>query len=212
MSNKLFLVFFIASLFGCSSSKLVDQWKSPDTNVFETNKVLVIGISPNIIARRAFEQKLTSALEKKGVNAVKSIDFFEQSFSDVEKSEKQLGAIEKQLFDAGFDAVLFSTVTSSENKVSAVQSFKDISQTLVSFRDYYYSNQHIYYEDYNRETYKIFHTETALYCVCPGKERELLWKGYIDIVDPQKMERSVSEYVKVLIRGLEEQQLLVVDK
>ena len=211
MTNKLILLFFIMSLIGCSSTKLVDEWKNPDTNVFEARKVLVIGISPNIVTRRTFEQKLTNALEKKGVIAVKSIDFFEQSFSDVEKSEKELGKIEEQLFDAGFDAVLFSTITSSENKVTAVQSYKDLNRTFSSFRDYYYSNQHIYYEKDNRETYKIFHTETALYCICPGKDREILWKGYIDIVDPQEMERSVSEYVKVLIRGLEEQRLLVVD-
>jgi hypothetical protein len=211
MSNKLLLVFFIASLLGCSGTKLIDQWKSPEKETFEASKVLVIGISPNIVARKTFEDKLANALEKKGVNAVRSTDFFEQSFGTVEKSEKELGEIEKQLFDAGFDAVLFSTVTGSENKVSTVQSFKNLSQTLDSFRDYYYSNQHIYYEDDNRETYKIFHTETALYCICPGKGRELLWKGYFDIVDPQKMKLAVSKYVKVLIRGLKEQQLLVVD-
>lgn len=211
MFSKLLLVFFITSFFGCSGTKLVDQWRSPEKGAFEAGKVMVIGISSNIVARKAFEQKLAIALEKKGVNAVESFDFFEQSFSAVEKSEKELGDIEKQLFDAGFDAVLFSTVTGSENKVTSVQSFKNLSQTLNSFRDYYYSNQHIYYEDDNRETYKIFHTETALYCICPGKERELLWKGYIDIVDPQKMEQAVSDYVRILIRGLREQQLLVVD-
>jgi len=203
------LVAFI--LMGCSSSKLVDEWKNPDTNIFEANKVLVIGIIPDKVIRRVFEQKLTSSLEKKGVIAVKSIDFFEQSFSEVKKTEKQLNEIEKQLFDAGFDAVLFATVTGSESKVTAVQTYKNLSNTLESFRDYYYGNQYIYYDKYNLESYQVYHTETVLYCVCPGKEREILWKCAIDIVDPQKIERSVKDYVKVLIQELEKQQLLIVN-
>jgi hypothetical protein len=189
---------------------MVDQWKSPDTDVFEANKVLVIGISPDKVTRKTFEEKLSSALEKKGVHAVRSIDFFEKSFTNAQKSEKELNSIEKQLMDAGFDAVLFSTVTGSENKVTALQSYQELSKTFLSFRDYYYSNQHLFHEEYDRTVYQIYHTETALYCICPGQERELLWKGYIDIVDPQKMERSVNEYVKVLVNGLEEKQLLVV--
>jgi len=206
------LLFFLLALgqYSCSTSKMVNQWKSPTTDVFEANKVLVIGMSSNQENRMAYEQKLVDIFDKKGVRAVKSIDFFEQSFTEAKQSENQLNEIEDQLLEAGFDAILFTTVTGSENRVTAVQSFKDIDNTLESFRDYYYSNQHVFYEEYTRDIYQVYHTESALYCICPDKERELIWKGYIDIIDPQKIEKSVSDYVKVLMQELEQQQLLVV--
>lgn len=210
---KMYFILLIISfsLLSCSSSKFIEGWKSPDTDVFEANKVLVVGIHPDKESRRIFEKKLTEVLEKKGVIAVKSIDFFETSFTEAKKSEKQLNDIEAQLLSAGFDAVLFSNITGTENKVTAVDSYKEISKTFESFRDYYYSNQHVFYEDYNREVYQIYHTETALYCICPGKERELLWKGTIDVVDPQKASKSVLDYVRVLINELEKQRLLIVN-
>lgn len=211
MKSKYLLLLFVFSLFSCSSTKLIDQWKNPDIATFEANKVLVIGITPDTDTRRIFEHKLATELGKKNVIAVKSIDFFQKDFLELKKTESQLNNIEGRLIEAGFDAVLFATVTGSENKVTAVQSYKDFSSTFESFRDYYYGNQHVFYDEYSREIYQVYHTETALYCVCPGKERELQWKGFIDIVDPNKVERSVSDYVKVLIQELKKQQLLVVD-
>ena len=210
--KKIILIITMTTLglISCSTSKMVNQWKSPTTDVFEANKVLVIGMSPNVDTRMAFEQKLVDVLDKRGVRAVKSIDFFEQSFTEAKQSENQLNEIENQLLEAGFDAILFTTVTGSENKVTAVQSFNDLGNALESFRDYYYTNQHVFYEEYTREIYQVYHTESALYCICPDKERELLWKGYIDVIDPQKVKKSVSDYVKVLMKVLESQQLLVV--
>jgi len=190
---------------------MIEQWKNPDPNISKINKVLVIGITHNLQTKRIFELGLVNALEKKGVRAVKSVDFFEKSFTEVQKTEEQLNEIENQLINAGFDSVLFTTVTGLENKMTTIQSFKEVNSTFGNFRDYYYDNQHLFYEDSNPQVYQVYHTETALYCVCPGKERELLWQGFIDIVDPYKMEQSVSDYVKVLMREFKKQEIFVND-
>lgn len=208
---KVIGLFLFIGLLNCSSSKFVNQWKSPDFTNYEANKVLVIGITPDKGTRKLYEQTLVSSLAENSVNAVKSIDFFEKSFSEAKKTQEQLNEIENQLMEAGFDTVLFSLVTGSENKVTAVESFKDLNKSMGSFMDYYYDNQYVFYKEYNRVSYKIYHTETAVYCICPGKDRELIWKGTIDIVDPIKLERSVSDYVKVLIKELKEQKLLILN-
>ena len=205
------LLIALVIISSCSSSKVVEQWKNPDTPIFQANKVLVIGITANVESRRLFEEKLVSALEKEDVIAVKSIDFFDNSFIIAEKTEKELNEIEDQLLAAGFDAVLFSKVTGSESKVSLINSFKSFNNNLNSFRDYFYENQNVYFKEYNEEYFDIYHTETFLYCICPDKARELLWKGSIDIVDPQKPKKAVSDYVKTLMNQLEAQQLLVVE-
>ena len=69
------------------------------------------------------------------------------------------------------------------------------------------------YQDvfYNPEYYKeytIYHAETSMFCICPTKDRELIWKGYIDITDPTNIEQTVKDYVRLAILVLEEEQLL----
>jgi len=195
----------------CSSSRLIEQYKSPDNPTFEANKVLIIGMAQNVESRRMFEKELSIALEKKDVIAVKSVDFFENSFASDKKSETDLNAIEKQLTDAGFDAIIISKVISSENKITLVKAIKSFDDSFSNFREDYYKSQDIYFnEDYLQES-KIFHTETTLYCICPTKERELIWKGSIDIINPQKAKASIGDYVSLLIKEFEKQQLLMVE-
>lgn len=47
-----------------------------------------------------------------------------------------------------------------------------------------------------------------MYCICPTKDRELIWKGYIDITDPQSIDETVDDYVKLIILAIEKQQLI----
>jgi hypothetical protein len=210
MIYKAITFFLFLILLSCSSSKFVKQWKNPDYGDYRANKVLVIGITPDRNSRKMYEHTLVNSFAKNGVHAAKSIDFFEKSFTEAKWTQEQLSEIENQLVEAGFDAVLFSLVTGSENKVTAVQSFNEINKSMGGM-DYYYDHQHVFYEEYDRDSYKIYHTESALYCICPGKERELIWKGTIDIVDPLKLERSVSDYIKVLTNALKKQGLLILE-
>ena len=172
MKTYILLLINFLFLFSCSSSMLMEQWKDPETTYYESNKVLVIGITRDNEARNIFEDKLVSKLENNGVNAVKSIDFFEKSFTNSKKTEEDLDIIEKQLLEAGFDVILVSKVISSEEKLTLVKEFNNINNVFNNFKEDYYQNQDIYYrEEYYVES-KIYHTETVLYCICKGKERE----------------------------------------
>ena len=82
------IILYIA-VSSCSSSKLVNDWTSPDTPNFEANKVLVIGLAQDLELRKEFEEELTTQLEKHGVAAVRSIDFFEYSFTDEFKNGRR---------------------------------------------------------------------------------------------------------------------------
>lgn len=209
--KKLILSCFVLLLISCSSSKIVEQYKSPDNPTFEANKVLIIGMAQNVESRRMFEKELAEALEKKNIIAVKSVAFFENSFASDKKSETDLNAIEKQLADAGFDAIILSKVISSENKISIVKALKNIDKSYTNFRDDYYKSQDIYFNDDYLQESKTYHTETTLYCICPTKERELIWKGTIDIINPVKAKTSIGDYVSLLLKEFEKQQLLIVE-
>ncbi len=213
--NKLYFFLVIMTtilLYGCSSSELVENWKNPNIDSFEAQKVLVIGITPDNGNRRIFEKKLTSELKKNGVNAIKSLDFFEEMFTASPKTEDELMVLESMLVAQGVDAILLSKVVGIEDKVTLVKAYRNLDKTFKNFRDDYYENQEIYHNEDYYEEYQIFHAESSLYCICPDKERELIWKGSIDVTEPENTKKAVSDYVKVVIWALKEQQLLIMEK
>ncbi|MFD2564334.1 hypothetical protein [Aquimarina rubra] len=213
--NKLntYIILIVAGLLtSCSSSELVEVWKNPDIDTFEANKVLVIGMTADTDGRKVFEKKLTQALKKNGVTSEKSLDFFEKSFTQSPKTEEELLAMEGKLLEAGFDAILLSKVLAVEDKVTVVQAYRNLDKDFKSFKDDYYQNQDIYYEDGYYEEYEIYHAETSLYCICPDKERELIWKGSIDITEPENVKKAVGDYIKVLIWALKGQKLLIIEE
>ena len=195
---------------GCRSTKMVSQWKSPDTPVFEANKVLVVGLTDDVNNRRLFETTLQQRLEAENVIAVRSVDFFESSFINNEQSEEDLDAIEQDLLDAGFDAILFSKILGVSQKVTLVQSFRDMDDSFDGFTQDYFESQKYYTKRSERQEYQLFHTQTNLYCICPDKERELLWSGKIDVVDGN-LKRNINDFVQLLMQELENAQLLMVE-
>ncbi|QNJ99082.1 hypothetical protein [Constantimarinum furrinae] len=207
--SRLFILALL--LINCGSTKLIQQYKNPDTAYFQANKVLVVGISAEKELRRNYEKKMTDELDKKGVIAVKSIDFFETSFTDNKNSLAQLDKIELRLLEAGFDAILFTKITGQESRVTMVDSYRNFSKSYQSFEEYFYGNMHLYYKE-QLERYQVYTTETSLYCICPGKERELLWRGEIEVVDANKINRNISSFITVLFKSLKENKLLILEE
>jgi hypothetical protein len=76
------------------------------------------------------------------------------------------------------------------------------------FNEDYIEHQGIYYDDGYYDTYKVYHAQTTLYCICEGKERSMIWRGSIDITESENIERSVKEYIKLVVIAMEEQDLI----
>ena len=208
MKNLIVFTLLTFIIHSCSSTQLVSNWKDPDTVLFHANKVLIVGMTVNEKVREDFEVKLKAAFEKRDVEAVRSLDLFDVKFTDAKQSEKQLSEVEKQLLDKDFDAILFTKVIGSEKKKTLRTRLSNIEGYLSTFQDDYLRHQGIYYEDDYYDTFTVFHAQTALYCICVGKERQTIWKAGIDITDPQNFEKSVDEYVKLVVLAMEEQNLI----
>ncbi|MCZ4319098.1 hypothetical protein O4H26_08855 [Aequorivita viscosa] len=207
--KRLFTLLVFTVLFAsCSSSRLVDEYINTESPNFQASKVLVVGLTPDGGLQRQFEYSLVNALEAENVTAVKSVDYFEVAADQIDQSEENLANLEKQLIDAGFDAVLFSKVTGQESKVTIVQSYRNITKSFESFSDYYSENRPAY-RNGQTEDYPVYNTETSLYCLCPGTERDLIWRGKIDIVDPPRAATTIRDYVKTLVQTLKKNNLLI---
>jgi len=84
----------------------------------------------------------------------------------------------------------------------------DIDDMFTSFSDDYLEHQNIYYETDYYDEYTVYNAETSLYCICVGKERELIWRGTIDITDPENIDKVVDDYVKLIVFALKEQDII----
>jgi hypothetical protein len=199
-------VFFL--LIACSSTELVETWKSPDIDVFESSKVLIVGMTQNIDARRKFEKQLKKEYESRGIEAFMSLDVFESDFTLDRRSAEEIDRVQDVLLANDFDAILVTKIVGEEDNLNFLKTYSNIENTRRRFEEDYYMNQEIYFDQDYYEKYTVYRAESALYCICPTEDRELIWKGYVDITDPKSINKTVNDYVRLLVTVLEEQQLI----
>ncbi|MBQ4915945.1 hypothetical protein J8L85_15930 [Maribacter sp. MMG018] len=197
-------------LTSCSPVSLVENWKNPDIVLFHADKVLLVGMAQDQDVRTYFEDELKKEFDKRNVEAWRSIDIFDVSFTDSQKTEKELDDVEQSLLNKDFDAILFTKITGSENRENFMKSISRLDDHQKRFNDDYLEHQGIYYDESYYENFKVYHAETTLYCICEGKERSMIWRGIIDITDPTNVNKAIDDYIKLVVLALEEQDLIFI--
>jgi hypothetical protein len=113
----------------------------------------------------------------RGINAVQvSLDV--SSSHLVTSKEKSHGAREK-IDWWWFDSILFQRLSVLMMRQHIIV-LLETDYSFRNFRDDYYTNQIFTITQNIILNRYIHHAETSLYCLCSGKDRELIWKGYID--------------------------------
>ncbi|MFH6602717.1 hypothetical protein ACEZ3G_04460 [Maribacter algicola] len=198
----------ILILMGCSSAELVENWKNPDIVIFDASKVLLVGMTQNENARIDFETRLKAEFDERDIESMRSIDLFDVRFTNSKRTEKELDDVERSLLDKDFDAILLTKIVGSESRQSFRKTMAGLNNYNDGFKEDYRRHQDIYYDQEYYERYTVYHAETSLYCICEGKDRSLIWRGSIDIMDPDDIEKTVEDYVKLVVVAMEEQDLI----
>ncbi len=205
---KRFILSFFILLLACSDAEIVSSWKNPDIVLFDAYKVLVVGMTPSYDARLQFETKMTEKFTQQGIEAMRSIDLFDVAFTSSVRTDKELNEVEERLLDKDFDAILFTKILGSENRQTLSKKLSELDRNNARFKDDYLSHQNIYYEDEYYEQYTVYFVETALYCICVGKERDLIWRGVIEVSDPIEAEDTIDEYIDLVVSTLAHEDLI----
>ena len=206
MKKAIILISLI--LVGCSSAQLVSTWKNPDYVIFDAYKVLIVAMTSNEDAQVTFETKMRRQFSRRNIEAVRSIDLFDVEFTSIQRTQDELDEVEQLLLDRDFDAILLTKVLGSENRQSFRNRMADIDSYYGKFREDYISNQDVYYDADYYDQYTVYHAETTLYCICVGKERELIWQGAVEITDPIDLKKTIDDYVKLVVLAMGEQDIL----
>ena len=205
--KKFILSFFIVVL-ACSDAEIVSSWKNPDIVLFDAYKVLVVGMTPSPDARLQFETKMTEKFTQQGIEAMRSLDLFDVAFTNSARTDKELNDVEERLLEKDFDAILFTKILGSENRQTLSKKLSELDRNNARFKDDYLSHQNIYYEDQYYEQYTVYFVETALYCICVDKERDLIWRGVIEVSDPIEAEDTIDEYIDLVVSTLAHEDLI----
>jgi len=207
MKKIIYLIIF-SLIFGCSSTQLLNSWKNPDVQNFNPKKLVIVGMTQNLNGRTLFEQKLKDEFSLRGIHAIKSTEIFKSDFTHSKKTEDDIKEVVKTLTLKGVDAVLVTAVKGIDNKTIAHQGYYDVDYRYHRFRNYYFIYQDIYYHPNYYDDYKVYHVESSLYTLDSDAERTLVWTGYIDLIDPSQINKTVNNFVKEVIKNLEKEQLI----
>ncbi|MGB5171736.1 hypothetical protein [Eudoraea sp.] len=195
-------------LLGCSSSDMVSSWKNPEIVIFDAQKVLLVGMTSNKDIQDDFETKMKKEFTERGVESMRSLDVFDIGFTDNTRTEEELDEVEQTLLDRDFDAILFTKILGSESRQTFRKSMANLDNYYGDFKDDYISHQELYFdpEPYQKQT--VYIAESSLYCICVGKERQLIWRGIIEITEPKKVKNAIDDYVRIVVLNMEEQDLI----
>ncbi|HEY9221543.1 MAG TPA: hypothetical protein VIO43_08215 [Lutibacter sp.] len=215
LKNKIKLMKRIALFIGillfsaCSSTRFVDSWKNPGITSFEPKKMLVMGMTDNLTARKIFEEKLKNAFVLRNIYAVESTDVIDGTFTNAKKSEQEIDEMTKKIAAQGFDTVVITSLKGVDERVNYhTEYYPAIGYRWSRFGRYYYWYQDIYYTPQYYDSYKVYNVETVIYNINEDDTKSLVWVGALNLVDPQTITSTVNEYVDKIIKQLEHEKLI----
>ena len=198
----------ILTLLGsCAAPKVVSTWKSPEADDYSIYKVLVVGMAQEKSTRVAFETKLRDALKVKGFEAGRGSDFFNAMFTSTEKTEEDLDAVEQELLNKGFDAIILTKIIGVESRKRLRQQVGNLGSLYTQFSSDYLEHQDVMYNE-GHEEFNLYTAETSLYCICTDKERALIWRGNLNVDEPVDIERTIAMYFMVFRKAMEKEEVL----
>jgi len=208
--KKVAFIFGFLIIASCSSTRFVDSWKNTEITSFQPEKLLVVGITNNLTARKIFEQDLKREFNNRNINAFESANIIDKAFTDSKKNEDEIDSMIKKLSGDGFDAVVITAVKGVEDKETYTSGYYTIGYHWSRFGRYYYRFQDVYYTPSYYEDYKVYTVETSIYNINEDEDKSLVWVGAFNIVNPQKITTTVKDYVAKIIEQLEKEGLIKV--
>lgn len=207
---KKIVIFLVGlMLMGCSSTRFVGSWKSPELIKLQPEKLLVVGMTDNLTARKIFEEELSSELFKRGINAYESTSVIDASFTESRKSETEIDEMKDELIAQGYDTVVLTAVIGvDEKREYHPGQYYPIGFTWYRFGRYYYWFQDVYYTPDYYNDYRVYQIETSIYNIKKDEDKSLLWVGSFNMIDPSNITATVNDYVSQIIKQMEKEGMI----
>jgi len=207
--KSFYYIVVLLLLTGCSTARMTDTWVNKEYANYQPKKVLIVGLTDNLIARKMFEEQLKTKLTNRGIEAVESYDIFKPTFTNLKQTEEDIEKEVKRISNEGFDAILISAVKGVDEKMSYSGDTYRRDYYWRRFGRYYYLVQDVYFIEGYYNKYEIYHIEASLYNLKENNDKSLVWVASYDIVDPKRINTTVTNYVTAIIKSLEDEKLII---
>ena len=195
-------VLLAAGVAAHAKTKLVASLVSPGYAGHRFHKVLVIGMSSNVGVRADFEDDMSAALARDGIEVVPGHTILLRP----EGSKPDLDYLKTQVREHHIEAIVVSRLVKVDKTVTFVpgSSYMVPYPYYNSFYGYYpMAYTQVYTPDYLREDHKV-RVETNLYSTSTA-EAELVWTGLSDSFNPDSPAKVIEQVVKLTVKDLEKQ-------
>lgn len=186
---------------GCASTRIVNEWVSPQYAAHRFERILVIGVSKQAGVRRSFEDALVARLREEGVEA-------EPSYRWIPKD----GPVdEAQLRDAvaqsKADGVLMTRLVRREVRTEVTPGTYQPAVPIAGIGLYpWYTGAWVgYYEPPRIYQHEVRVAETSLY---DAVGNQLVWTATAETVPTGSLVKDIAGYVSKMVKALKKDHLL----
>lgn len=222
MKKIIYSILSLTAIFllnACSSVKVLDSWKADNVNSINDKNILVIARTADNQARIAFENEIVKQLTATGKKATASFTKFPKINHDEKVTEQRQEMIVSILKSEGFNAVVLSVIKDYQEQTETVTEggyYAGGSYDLYYPRYYggfngYYRNPYSYstYDTYVPTTTRTYNTktyvlETVAYNLDEPAGKQLVTVVTSKIEDPSNVTSVAKDYVKAIIKSLDE--------
>ena len=193
---SLVIAFAFAS---CSpSTKIIGSWTSPDKPASPYKKIMVTGLSSNLVNRQAFEEELVATLIEDGVQSTSSLAII--PIGSATTDEGMAKALET-IRSTGHDAILTIALLDQTSETRYVQGTNTYAPMGYGG---YYGRFGGYYGYYGAMTYnpgyyttdKMYYVEVNLY---DAKTEGLIWSSQSETTNPSNLESYSHTFAGVVV-------------
>lgn len=203
-SVLLVAVLAIPVLLAGSPPKLLVSWKNPNYLGGSSKNILVLALNGKAENRAEFEDELVAAIARPGIQATQSYVFLPRP--DVTPIE--MNELKAVIREQKFDAIIVARLTKVEKKTTYVPGEVYTPFPYYgTFYGYYGAVYPLVYSPSYMVKEKIAQVEMNFYSAAK-QDGELVWTGTTNTFDANSPVKVIKELVKIVIKELENQNVL----
>ena len=198
MKTKISLLFVLASLLfifnSCSTTSLTGSWIDPEVTNIQGKSIAIFCLTPRLDIRDRVETEMSSALQAKGVNAMRSMDFITPG-----KMEKEV--IELILKKNNITGIIIVSLLDSQKETTYVPGSSSYYPVYYG-RPYYGYYGTMYAHVYDPGYYS---TTTSYFIECNAyrlEDERLVYSSQSKTVDPSSLNKFAYDYARMIVADL----------
>jgi hypothetical protein len=186
------------------STKFVFTWTNPSYSGAVFHTILVLGINGKVENRAEFEDQLSAAITRPGIQAIPSYSLLPRPNS----TPLDINQLRDIIRGQNIDAVVASRLVKVDKKVTYIpgQAYTPYPYYNTFYGYYGAIYPVVYSPDYLRVD-KTAQIETNFYSTTKA-DGELIWTGTSDTVNPRSPTKAIDAVAKLIVQQLEKEKII----